>query len=167
MERHPDLLVELSLPHDSGNAISLVERQVSVLRERNIDTRQRLVSLIENARGNDKLFEKSKRLILALLDAQTVQDICGNLLYSFDKDFSIQYSSLCLIHEPVIDLDDRVLFCSKEQARQTLGNMIKQPQPTCGVLPEETIDFFVPRIQPGDSICCNCPTSLAEQRLAF
>ena len=37
--RHPTLLTDLSLPHDSGQAISLVERQVAILRERNIDVR--------------------------------------------------------------------------------------------------------------------------------
>ena len=32
--RHDDLLAEISLPHDSGSAISLLERQVNILRER-------------------------------------------------------------------------------------------------------------------------------------
>ena len=32
-ENHPDLLAELSLPHESGSAISLVERQVRLLRD--------------------------------------------------------------------------------------------------------------------------------------
>ena len=34
-ERHPDLLSSLRLPHNSGQAISLIEKQVSVLREQN------------------------------------------------------------------------------------------------------------------------------------
>ena len=39
---HPDLLSEIELPHRNGNTISLVEKQVAVLRERNIDMRDRL-----------------------------------------------------------------------------------------------------------------------------
>src|SRR5690625_6836720 len=62
------LLADLSLPHESGPAVSLVERQVSVLRERNMDVRHRLSKLLDNARENDKLFDKTKRLVLALIE---------------------------------------------------------------------------------------------------
>ena len=34
-----DLLANLSLPHESGKAISLVERQVAILRDRGIEAR--------------------------------------------------------------------------------------------------------------------------------
>ena len=44
-QRHPDLLSLLQVPHASGAAVSLVERQVSVLRERNVDLRHRLRDL--------------------------------------------------------------------------------------------------------------------------
>src|SRR5690554_3034051 len=37
---HDDLLADLLIPHQSGQAVSLVERQVKLLRERNIDVRQ-------------------------------------------------------------------------------------------------------------------------------
>ena len=47
---HQDLLGDLFLPHESGPAVSLVERQVSILRERNIDMRNRLSKLLYNAR---------------------------------------------------------------------------------------------------------------------
>ena len=42
--RHPQLLRDLSLPHDSGNAVSLIERQVELLRkqaERSASARSR------------------------------------------------------------------------------------------------------------------------------
>ena len=57
----PSLLADLTLPHERGGAISLVERQVSILRERNMDMRHRLTHLIDNARINDVLFEKTKK----------------------------------------------------------------------------------------------------------
>ncbi|HBD12033.1 MAG TPA: DUF484 domain-containing protein, partial [Porticoccaceae bacterium] len=70
--RHPDLVADLELPHESGKAVSLIERQISVLRERNMEMRQRLNSMLESAQANDKLFEKTKRLVLSLLDASTL-----------------------------------------------------------------------------------------------
>ncbi|MEC8804431.1 MAG: DUF484 family protein, partial [Pseudomonadota bacterium] len=48
--RQDDLLAEISLPHDSGNAISLLERQINILRERGTEARQKLNNLLENAR---------------------------------------------------------------------------------------------------------------------
>ena len=37
-----DLLADLSLPHESGKAISLLERQVTILRDRGMDARHKL-----------------------------------------------------------------------------------------------------------------------------
>ena len=93
---HQELLGDLFLPHESGPAVSLVERQVSILRERNIDMRNRLSKLLDNARENDKLFDKTKRLILSLLEGQDLGDIVDALHYSFDKDFNIHFTSLQL-----------------------------------------------------------------------
>src|SRR5690625_3909905 len=87
------LLADLTLPHESGPAVSLVERQVSVLRERNMDMRHRLSKLLDNARENDKLFDKSKRLVLALIEGQDLGDIVDALFYSFDNDYRLHYTS--------------------------------------------------------------------------
>ena len=55
LQRNPDMLDHLHISHASGSAVSLVEKQVSVLRERNIDMRHRLNALTANARDNGKL----------------------------------------------------------------------------------------------------------------
>jgi hypothetical protein len=73
-QRYPGLLTLLVLPHASGQAVSLVERQVAVLRERNIDMRKRLTQLVGAANTNDSLFDKTRALTLALLD---VEDLAG------------------------------------------------------------------------------------------
>ena len=41
-QQHAHLLSELRLPHESGSAVSLVERQVAILRERNMTMRRRM-----------------------------------------------------------------------------------------------------------------------------
>lgn len=73
-QRYPGILTLLELPHPSGQAVSLVERQVAVLRERNIDMRKRLTQLVGAASTNDSLFDKTRTLTLALLD---VDDFAG------------------------------------------------------------------------------------------
>ncbi len=73
--RHADLLADLTLPHESGDAISLVERQVAVLREQRDKAREQMQTLISNARKNEQLNNHIDALILALLDADDLQAV--------------------------------------------------------------------------------------------
>ena len=63
-----DLLASMTVPHESGNAVSLIERQVKILRDRSIESRHTLNGLLENARYNDQLFSVTRNLILTLLE---------------------------------------------------------------------------------------------------
>ena len=76
---NPDLLAEINLPHESGQAVSLMERQVAVLRERNMEMRHRINNILETAKENDKLFEKTKRLVLGLLEADSIGQLIDTL----------------------------------------------------------------------------------------
>lgn len=65
---HPDLLEVLHVPHRTdGQAVSLVERQVKVLRANQAATRQRLAELVRNARDNETLVGHLHGLALRLL----------------------------------------------------------------------------------------------------
>lgn len=64
---HEKLLADLTIPHESGKAISLLEHQVQILRRRSIESRHTLNALMENARNNDQLFNVTRNLILTLL----------------------------------------------------------------------------------------------------
>ena len=70
-----DLLADLSLPHESGKAISLLERQVTILRERGIYAREKLNNLLENARNNDQLFDTTRKFLFASLRSKNVTGI--------------------------------------------------------------------------------------------
>jgi uncharacterized protein YigA (DUF484 family) len=66
-QQHAHLLSELRLPHESGSAVSLVERQVAILRERNMTMRRRMNELMQTAKDNDAIFHKTRTLTLELL----------------------------------------------------------------------------------------------------
>lgn len=138
----PELLAELSLPHESGSAISLVERQVAILRERNMDMRHRLSKLLDNARDNDKLFDKTKRLVLNLLEGQDMGDIIDALHYSFDKDFSIHYTSVILFGnlDKVPSSQARVVTIA--EAREHVGALLKNSRAVCGTLGAKEMQFI-------------------------
>jgi uncharacterized protein YigA (DUF484 family) len=140
-DHFPDLLFDLKIPHESGKAISLVEKQVSVMRERNTELRRRLTQLIHNARENDRLFEHSRRLVLALLECQNIKQIEDALKHSFEHEFKIEHTSLILINAgPATG----VRSCSMTEAQHWLGNHLKARQTVGGGLNESERRFLFP-----------------------
>ena len=70
-ERHPALLARLRLPHPrSGSTISLIERQVEVMRERHAALEAKLAEFVRVARDNDVLAERFHRFTRRLLRAR-------------------------------------------------------------------------------------------------
>ena len=65
--RNPALLSELEIPHRTGLAVSLIERQVGVLREKLKSGDKRLRALMDIARDNERLAQSRHRLSLNLL----------------------------------------------------------------------------------------------------
>src|SRR5690625_3893495 len=96
-----DLLLSLELTHPHGGAaISLLERQVSILRERNMAMRERLASLVDNARRNDRLFDQTRQLILALLETTPRAAPAAALAPGLIRDFDVDFVGLILFRSP-------------------------------------------------------------------
>jgi uncharacterized protein YigA (DUF484 family) len=148
---HPDffmsrdgLLSELNLPHESGSAISLVERQVSVLRERSRDLRKRLGHLLDTARENDRLFLKTQDLVLGLLEAKSLDEICTTVQSTLRDAYQVDTNSLILFGSPEKfgALNARVV--SFEEAAKHAGSIIQTNKATCGALREVEMAFLFP-----------------------
>lgn len=92
-ERHAALLGTLRLPHVTGGTVSLVERQVSVLRQKDVKLERKLKELLNVARANDVLAGKIHGLALGLLNAgslsETLAVIEAALRTAFDADQSV------------------------------------------------------------------------------
>ena len=142
LQRNPDMLDHLHISHASGSAVSLVEKQVSVLRERNIDMRHRLNALTANARDNDKLYEQTRKLVLALLDAGNLDSVYSAFMDAMEKDFKVDYASLILFGEPSSDSKCRVE--TSEAAKIEIGALLKGRKPVCGVLRKEELAYLFP-----------------------
>jgi uncharacterized protein YigA (DUF484 family) len=68
-ERRRELLTYLRVPHAAGPAVSLIERQVAVLREKAQTLEGRLSELISVARENERVYRRMHGLALTLLSA--------------------------------------------------------------------------------------------------
>ena len=94
LQDRPGLLAVLNLPHGGEGAVSLVERQVSVLRQRNIVSRQQINSLSDIGRENDRLLEATRRTVLALLAGTNRQELAQIWLVQVTNTFKAELGAL-------------------------------------------------------------------------
>jgi uncharacterized protein YigA (DUF484 family) len=142
LDDNPDILESLSLPHNSGNAVSLVERQVGVMRDRNKEMRNRLDNMLETAYDNDLLFEKTKRLVLNLLEAKNLPAMVETIYDSLGKDFEIDFYSLTLLGDEKSLPRTMARVASIEKANEQVNTLIGSNRAVCGVLREEEMTFL-------------------------
>src|SRR5688572_33359076 len=67
LARHPELFEVLELRHASGAAVSLIERQVEILRGKSGRLEDRLKTLLDAARDNEVRAANGHRLARALI----------------------------------------------------------------------------------------------------
>jgi uncharacterized protein YigA (DUF484 family) len=134
--RHPLLLTDLSLPHDSGQAISLVERQVAILRERNIDMRKRLAHLVGAANTNDTLFEKTRRFTLAILDADGLDAVDTVFAGTLIDGFAADHARCFVTHTNAFESRRHVIYRSSAEELPLL-QLTQGAGISCGMLRED------------------------------
>ena len=139
---NPDILELLDLPHNSGKAISLVERQVGVMRDRNKEMRGRLDNILTVANDNDLLFEKTKRLVLNLLEAENLTDMVSVIYDSLGNDFEISFFSLILLDDNKTQLNTKARVVTVAEANDGIGAVLNATSAVCGVLRDEEMAFL-------------------------
>ena len=99
---HSDVFSAMQIPHpQGGHAISMVERQLISLRERNSKLEKQLSELIGYGQHNDSLIEKLHRLTLALLRAGDAEMTLAVVHESLRADFAIPLSATRWWGEPI------------------------------------------------------------------
>jgi uncharacterized protein YigA (DUF484 family) len=148
-ERHGRLLASLSLPHATSNAtVSLIERQVALLRERNRKLERRLNELIDTARNNDRLADAVQHLALRLLGATTAAAVVDAVEISLREDFTTESAVLVLIGAAP-DLGERAatgrflrLVAAEDPALKAFANLRESGAPRCGQIRDSQRDFL-------------------------
>ena len=142
LDKNTDILETMVLSHNSGKAISLVERQVGVMRDRNKEMRSRLDNMLQTAQDNDLLFEKTKRLVLNLLEAKNLGALVEAVYDSLGKDYGIEFYSLTLFGDEKKLPRTMARIASTEKANERVGTLIGANRTVCGVLREDEMVFL-------------------------
>lgn len=145
--QRPDLLELIRLPDPRGEAVSLLERQAQVLRDRNQELRERLNGLLDVARENDELFEKTRALVLSLVEARNSSQLCNNLVKSLKEDFNSDAIAL-LVYDRDLELTGEVrgqVRClPSEELPEALQLLLRNGKAVCGVLRPGELEHLFP-----------------------
>ncbi len=95
-ERHRELVAELKVSHASGQAVSLIEHQVGVLRGQLQTERQRLAHLIARARDFETLSARLHGLSLQLIAARDLERVQSVLRDALCQEFNAEAVNLKL-----------------------------------------------------------------------
>ena len=137
-ERHAGLLEQLRLPHRAGTAtVSLVERQVSVLQDKNRALERRLHELVDVARSNSNLSDKVHALAIRLLQGGDTAAVLAGLETGLREDFGASQAVVVLLHntsEIVQGPRTRFLRAAdrSDPALQPFATFMQQGKPRCG-----------------------------------
>ena len=88
--QHPEVLSELKITHVGDGAVSLVERQVATLRERNAKLRRRLDALMSVAEQNEALLEATQEVIASIAERGSHEDLATLFCNLVRKRFEVE-----------------------------------------------------------------------------
>lgn len=142
---NPQLLADIKLPHPSGKAISLIERQVHILRDKNKHINSQLNELIIIAQDNGKLIKQLHKLALRLISSKTFAETLSIIDDSFRNNFKSDAFSIRWIDENIHALQqqdlslaiDTDLIQFRDTRLEKILSIIKAGDPHCCAINEQ------------------------------
>lgn len=132
---HLDLLEKLYIPHHSGGAVSLVEKQLHLMRERNRHLQRQMDELLDIARDNDKLFQRLHQLTLTMLDAGDFASALASLSDALHQCFNADFVAVRVFLERP-DAPVSEIFLAPT-AVQPFADVLTRQKPLFGTPTEE------------------------------
>jgi len=142
--RHPELLAVLEVPHQSGKAVSLIERQVLVLREKLQAQDDRLRDLMDVARDNERLAKSRHSLALNLLAAHDLDDVTSIVLDVLSNELAADHAVIKLFSEDKerIEKSSGLFVDANDDALTGFKTMLQQKNTICGKASAEQKAFL-------------------------
>ncbi len=139
LEHNPDffagreaLLKLMHIPHHSGQAISLLEKQNDLLRRETNNLRERLHHLIATARDNDQLFQRLRSQVLHLLDARDWPGVLQALSQGLTRHFDVDRVQLLVLDERLHVPGSISRLMTENAVAQTWPAVVKEQKCWCG-----------------------------------
>ena len=132
---HPAVLAEIAVPHVTGEAVSLVERQVAALREQYRRLESKYRELLTIAAENDDLRRRLHHLTIKLLGSNNIKATIATLYRALMEDFRADFVALKVFAAPRPASEPVPEFLGHEAAeRDVFAALIAGMHPLCGGL---------------------------------
>jgi uncharacterized protein YigA (DUF484 family) len=144
-ERHQAVLARLKLPHArGGSTISLVERQIEVLREKQAALENKLAELVRVARANDAIAERLHRFTRRLLRGVPRALAVAHIEAGLREDFDAFHAALVLVGaEPDASLPSFVRTVKADDAHlKSFESLFTSGKPRCGQARDSQREFL-------------------------
>ena len=129
-EDHAELISRLVIPHPhGGRTISITERQMLSLREKNRQLEGKMGELLQFGEENDAISEKMHRLCVALVASASFQSVLHTLNFHLRDDFAIPHVALRLWSCPS-GHEEMPEFAEVSSELQSFAETLTQPY--CG-----------------------------------
>jgi len=147
-EHHPQLLARMRLQHPrNGATVSLIERQVEVLREKIQTQEGKLAEFVRVARGNNVLAEKIHRFTRRLLRTAGTGPAIAEIEASLREDFDTLHAVLVMREDnaPVgADPGWRFLRCvaADDAGYRSFDSLFAACKPRCGQIRDSQREYL-------------------------
>ncbi len=151
---YPEVFSSLVIPHKTGGATSLVERQLKLLRENNQSLKVKIDELVGIARENEELNQRFHRLALELMNTDQLHDVLAMIQDQVQTFFYTDF--VCFRFLPGVGEAGNILtglyLDNDSGIVDSVKPWIKARKPVCGRQDEKiNQELFGPDIRIGSS----------------
>lgn len=145
-ERHQALLTRLRVPHArGGSTISLVERQIEVLREKHAALESKLAELVSVARANDAIAERLHRFTRKLLRARSRAEAVALIEAGLREDFDAFHGGVLVLIGEYPDLAPQRFVrtvARDDSGLKSFDTLFTSGKPRCGQVRDTQREFL-------------------------
>ena len=135
-----ELVEGIKVPHNKRGTVSLVERQVEVLRDKNKVLEHKLLDLLKVARENEELSSRLHHLALRLLEAQGLDDVVASAQEQLLQAFKADFVTLNLFPR---DAEDTGLhYVANNNVTELFADSFESRRPQCGGMNKKEVSIL-------------------------
>lgn len=137
--RHEQLLENLKVPHHTGTAVSLIEKQVELLRAQKKQMEEQLNGLIQAARNNEQIIGHLQRFTLEMIHTHSINDVLTVCEEHLNNHFKADFIGLRTL---VGDANSVHFLVGKNGEMRSFTQLFKNRKPICGRITEKQAEIM-------------------------
>ena len=148
LELHPDffetqlvLLQSMKVKHPSGNAVSLLEKQNSLLRDDASESKHKLTQLVAIAKKNERLFYNLRQTVMGLIEQTDLNALSMQLEFCLTTLFETGSVRIFLFNKQG-DMEDKWLWVDRNLLEEYMPTLLVTDQCQCGEFDQDKRMFL-------------------------